>query len=272
MPDPFDLTPAIPPKPVAEAVSSEEVQDNLYFEELLPEEELISPIETVAGDEEAEVGLLSDQLTIEGENSTSTELISFAQDFNRNANSENVKKVTGNFGAVGVDADPTEKPVDLSEAREQNWTEENPESHRGSVDNAIPSEEAFAERVVDLVSQPVPETIDDVSESSESGVSSGSKFDPSSESLESTESDSEILSDFDSGSTSESVGDYSPVPIPNIIPEVILEKVEELDLVGQEEIREKIPELTPEEVAIDEFVEGAEGAQPHIPESISEGK
>lgn len=270
VPDPFDLTPAIPPKPVAEAVSSEEVRDNLYFEELLPEEELISPIENVAEDEEAEVGLLSDRFTTEGVNSaSSSELISFAQDFNRNANSENVYKVTENFGAVGVDADPTEKPVDLSEARDRNSAGENPESQSGSVDKAIPPEEAH----VDLVLEPVTETIDDKSESSESGVSSGSKFDPSSESLEST--DSEFSPDYDSGSASESAGDEggdsSPAPIQNIIPEAILEKVEELDLVAQQEIREKIPELTPEEVAIDEFVEGAKEPQPHIPESISEG-
>ena len=57
-----------------------------------------------------------------------------------------------------------------------------------------------------------------------------------------------------------------------IVPEVILEKVGTLELVAAEEIRDKIPELTPEEVAIDEIVEGTEETQPHIPESVSEGE
>merc|ERR1719376_707275 len=37
VPDPFDLTPAIPPKPIADRISSDDGQDKLYLEELLPE-------------------------------------------------------------------------------------------------------------------------------------------------------------------------------------------------------------------------------------------
>ena len=90
--------------------------------------------------------------------------------------------------------------------------------------------------------------------------------------LDTVREESSGLVDFpiDAADVQRTLRDSTPLISGALVPEVIREKV---DQVAKEEILEKIPDLTPEEVAIDGIAEGTtEETQPHIPESVSEGE
>ena len=205
MPDPFDLTPAIPPKPVAEDVAVDDHEDKLYLEELLPESEIIGG-HPETHDEEVELS------------------VGMAVTVMENNNNNNV---SFNNDTDGDLTDSASKAVEESEFSENNDLE----------DRSV-----------------VPETALDLSVGDEIDTENG-------------ESSGMVDIPVDAVELA-----HKPTPLISgtLVPEVIREKV---DLVATEEILEKIPELTPEEVAIDGIVEGTtEETQPHIPESVSEGE
>ena len=78
MPDPFDLTPAIPPKPVAEDVAVDDHEDKLYLEELLTESEIIGG-HPETHDEEVELSL-GTAVTLMENNNINNNNVSFNND------------------------------------------------------------------------------------------------------------------------------------------------------------------------------------------------
>ena len=211
MPDPFDLTPAIPPKPVAESIAVDDAEDKLYLEELLPETNEV-PLEEL---------------------SPSSELA--ALNCNNNNNNNNNSDVNANEDGNGNHHINICGDIDASEESSQLIASSNDGNGTSEFDPiAVEKGSSPASESFEFV-EPFP-------------------------AAESSEEDARL-----SGATSLLTNAV-------VVPDVIMEKVETLKLAAAEEIREKIPDLTPEEVAIDEIVEGTEETQPHIPESVSEGE
>ena len=191
MPDPFDLTPAIPPKPIAERISSDDGQDKLYLEELLPEPQDSS---------------LAEHTSMFADSSLTVQ-------YNSDVNNNNVLNNDDVGDSFSHDEDDSRANTG-AELLSQNATPSFTDDIVSKEDEAAAAD-LFPAALPSLLA--VPETL-------------------------------------------------------LAVPDAIVEKVEMLEQELQREMLDKIPELTPEEVAIDEMIEAAEETQPHIPESVSEGE
>jgi len=202
VPDPFDLTPAIPPKPIAERISSDDGQDKLYLEELLPE--------------------LQDSSSAELTSTYADSALSVKYNSVNNVNNNNVN---------------------------------NNNVHNNNVHNNDDVGDSFSH------------------DEGDSRANTGAE-------LLSQNATPSFTDDIVSKEDEAAAADLFPAALPSLlavpetllaVPDAIVEKVEMLEQELQREMLDKIPELTPEEVAIDEMIEAAEETQPHIPESVSEG-